>query len=1305
MAIYKPTNCSPYLATLDLVSVTQADAEPHYFMCKVDTSNVKVTAYSIVVYNEENTQVFPVDVSGDPITTPRYTYVSDLSALKISDSNYLVNKNLNTGLNGSYLKIPFIVKSDYVDDSRIDATTVPLNLIYIEGESTPKNYCVGAVNGNNITYTSSANLDIENGYSYKWIITLYQGVEKVGAGVISDDLLTPNEFYPDSYYDYDMVLTSGQILGTNNERIQSVPSENIFVDYYIQPVIAKIGEGTSAEKATFDAQTGRWEISSGQNLTYELTSDNRVRIKNYDNSYGHVYPQTGNSGFSQQLFLESNENRPNGFVIYKNTNDPSVMSDSRKVLAVPNMTLPWEWEDMADDSQSYALQTYYISGTLNENANTKLNPFFLRRKFADGRDYRYEVSGTSSTRTAIPFPNLNFQSYGAAAVAGTDDYGFSNVSLSEGDIIVFNYQFDFPLEVSDDDNVVSNDYWYNPSPGGTLRSPNSKNGVYVLDDVNETEVTLYTAASGGYQATFTKRVLQWRRTSTTNTWGGLVNSVFFVESNDNSFSRFARQNIQAVAQDDSGAPEDPDVFIGTINQTPIQFDVEQPVEIFSYQDAQQNENLVAPIFYNQKKTASNVGRLYVRPMVGLSDGMWLQLIDNGMDSFHLITQNTNTKFWFVEYENLYQGRDNNNEVETEQEISIGTRYQIRSFFKAGDETPFDFADSPTVALKFRSSPDSPQDFGIIGSGDKYKMADGSDSEDVIPDSEVNKIGVLSRILYCYADYQQAQHISWKSFKWELYDDRDILVNETDTIYDGNIETTFYGLAYRESYRIVLTIETQNDLVIVVEEQLHTIFGQIEENKFPFEVALLCDLAAVQLDFALTGYVLPNQPVILAGEERTRFDMKTDSSTTIPNTSPPICGVTYGEGTLGTGMTITASSSLPETGVYYDTLINTWDSSEATRSPMVTDGDTITIKSQHTLFGNAFEGEILRADFHSENAIPNTNPPEYDEIASLSVWVPKRYQSDWNYFKYKLSFPEESKVPEQSGTVQLHNTPIEGEPNAWAKSSDAVLITNNTQNQSIYDSYFANGKNGEIVSLDDEVHPWIWGESEYSKQKIFLDAYLNVFSAIQTVLYNASENPSPVGVTVIHPLKPLNATAEEVTNFSVVASIGASREDFNVWDGTSAGTIQPFYVKEFSTEPVIWHDTVMQGANVIVNTYNGSGELTGYTRDIVNGNKIDYIHTTIDTTEPWIWNDSDDNGPLYWNDGSFEVSEGEESFIFVGQTPQPERNVAAARGLDGVQLTFDIHLNDLESYDDDDDFTNPSVSCVAYYERQGGQDEG
>ena len=185
MAIYKPSNCLPFLSCLDLT-------KPQNISCELNTSNETVTGYKIKILDSNNDVIYE-GAEFSSINPEGY----DNKGKKMYN---------NSGTNGSILTLPLIV----------------------EGEKEPKNpNIIYYVNGKFVTNEKSffKSDKFSNDYAnqpYKWEITLSQ----------TGDSNTPNKPKSDEYYD--MVLDQGKILGSNRNRLQSALSENIKKDYFIQ---------------------------------------------------------------------------------------------------------------------------------------------------------------------------------------------------------------------------------------------------------------------------------------------------------------------------------------------------------------------------------------------------------------------------------------------------------------------------------------------------------------------------------------------------------------------------------------------------------------------------------------------------------------------------------------------------------------------------------------------------------------------------------------------------------------------------------------------------------------------------------------------------------------------------------------------------------------------------------------------------------------------------------------------------------------------------------------------------------------
>ena len=99
MAVYKSTFNYPFMNNIEIrTALTNASSTyPFQFLtCKVDTSNKNITGYSIRVLDEDNNSVFESE------------YISPIEELQTGEmAQYYEPNGVNSGVNGTFLKIPF----------------------------------------------------------------------------------------------------------------------------------------------------------------------------------------------------------------------------------------------------------------------------------------------------------------------------------------------------------------------------------------------------------------------------------------------------------------------------------------------------------------------------------------------------------------------------------------------------------------------------------------------------------------------------------------------------------------------------------------------------------------------------------------------------------------------------------------------------------------------------------------------------------------------------------------------------------------------------------------------------------------------------------------------------------------------------------------------------------------------------------------------------------------------------------------------------------------------------------------------
>ena len=966
MAVYKPTNCQPHLTTFDLLECTSGNdnysGEPTLFECKVDTSNTQVTAYAITLYNSDNTQIFPVDANDNPVDPQdNISFISDLQGITGIASGSPIKSigytNLNSGINGSYLHIPV-----FVGGAIANWGTVRYNSLIV------------AINESGITVTASSRAQnggtksviIENGQQYKWVITLFQGVKKATASGSDDPV------FPTSIYEYDMIVTTGQVMGSNIERIQSYLSDKIYVDYYIQPVYFEHGINVTNE------ETGEWTLVDDTD-TPKVFGD-RVLIKNYDSSYGYIYPTTGDYGFSEGVIDKS---KTNAFQIFTMSNDESVLTTTRMVRVVPYTIVPWTWgQVLADEGSSYGTQNYYV-----------------------------EVG----EETAIPFIFYPFETVRNDSLSGIEptllnrfsQSGQGNIGITSQTRVVINYQPDNNTFFETAGNLPANGQGFdlsNEKYSAMITNGSPFNGIFApefsigaREQVGDTYYRLITVS--------------WYRASDADTWGELINKVVKVTwAGSSGVAIFGGENIQ-TRQYDGDEPVDDSTARGTLNQTPVKFTKEQPIQIYSFDNTNNPYiNNTGLILYNSNPVITegdpeqweksedsekpNLATLYIRPFIGLEPMMWFRELGTSENfSRFFLVQSVNTTTWAVKYDpySVYVGKQipstsSGDGYASSAIFEIGQRYQIRTFYKSSDENPFNLYSNPDISMTFY-----PSDWAYDAEDNPEAYKHQNEQEGTGP------IVIGSRSFVVSATYTQDQYIWWKSFNYTLYDMVGNQLSSSGDKYDGLMQHTFYGLSRGDYYNLVLTVETYSGNVISLSQELVCSFEPSEiGDEFPFNLSFDCDINAARMTFRLTGYIVPN--VELEGGGYRHVNEATTSNDTLPS----IPGVTYSDrGSMSISYNDAATSKFPEEGVTYT---HTADGTTTVYNinPLKSENNTVLVQSSHTVRNENFTGNFISVYFEPDDD-SSSLPSEY----KLVVYIPEELMEDENGLT--VANPDRNKV--------------------------------------------------------------------------------------------------------------------------------------------------------------------------------------------------------------------------------------------------------------------------------------------------------
>lgn len=972
MAIYKPTNCSPYLTTFD--SRVEAGS-PQFFECRVDSSNKNADGYSIILYDEDNEQVFPVtNVNGTgPNTTwtnvaqdENITFVSDLTAItgngiRSADEYYYIQSagytNLNTGLNGSYLRIPFFMNVNDAEEF------ISCNTIYVDtsgsspayyalteagASATPQGTKWGEINND---YKVNLTQLIQNGYSFKWAITLYQG-QKAGNKI---------KIPPEDIKYYDMTLTTGQTLGSYMERIQSVLSDEIYIDYYVQPVyISDLSVENDAD--------GNWDPTNWTGGTITNVG-NRARIKNYDSTYGHIYPQVGDSGLTDGSIDQSatpGSTVANGFQIYSMSNNEDDLATTRKVWAAfNNYTIPFDWENyISDASQSQGQQHIYVLYNEDDTITIPLGDRF-NLTIPSG------VGGSMSSSRFFPFEvtlvPLTFE--GESAEQRVWVLTSRNTAISSSVRIILNHQ------------APSTSTWYTGNGDDPERSfiipSDFESGSNLADLANY--LTNYSGSayngifvpslSGGEAVTanghqWRHYVVTWARPSDADTWGEISNKVVMVTETANNMGSFGGSNVQIDWTGDT-----PETAVGTINETDILFINEKPLEIYSYTgSANPDINTTGIIFYNQEETENTAGRLFIRPFTGIARGMyWQETGPVRSAKRQFIIDSVNTDYWYITYRTA--GTYNTGGQETDMVndlIPLDTRYQIKSFFRAGDENPFDLEDSPELTISLYYDSDKEQN----------AIEEYTGGDQPIPI-------IKQRSVWAFAEYSQDNYVSWKSYQWFLYEGRGAsgqILQSGDIEYDGEPSHRFYGFLDGHYYTIVLYMETASGTTV---SRTQYIYVQFQETTLdlPLVYEYECDTHSVSLSFSNAGFIMPN--AIYIGEEQSYSRYQSEEN---PNDSTPaIGGVSYDteNGIMEISSSVQNLSanpvSLPLGGVEYAYVSSDVNENNIV-TPIVVEGNVVSFQTRIRLANTDYEGDIIGVQAGEEDVSAGY---DYD----FSIYIP------------------------------------------------------------------------------------------------------------------------------------------------------------------------------------------------------------------------------------------------------------------------------------------------------------------------------
>lgn len=744
MAVYKASNCTPFLGSIDLTFGQIAQ-------CEINSSNSTVTGYRLEILDNLNNVIF----SGE-----RFSPVPQGFRVDCIDTN--ATHYTNTGLNGSMLTVPLIIRGsgDVNTDifNAISATATGnsskkepsslseaqcSNIIYYNTDGKWYKIDVGVSDtaGTLFTYSWALGSEIpnlSNGYvnmPYKWRITLAQGQ---GVNTTTETF----EQQPEDPKWYDMAIAvNQQILGSTVNRIQGPYSDKILSDYFIQLGTYDNGTFTPIEP--------------------------RVIITSYDN-YGYIYPR-------ENYITEEKLNQATHFQIYKETNEEKYVNSNRMVNFATTTNIDIQINGKAPTTPFGYNQTSGYYEQVYDATETEYNAF-------------------------KPFASL----WGGGA---------TSVDLTGGGTSIL---FMANTTGVSDENTSK----------GTLGTANAYNGIFIFAD------KVYDNG---------QMTLRWQRPSFADSWAEYIDQLFYVKGGS-----YGGQNIQSKASD-----------MGTLNSTPLAFAEEEPVEIYSAEDLDDeqsdNRDKIGRITTTVGAIAKNTDEyIYIRANNAVEAGQQFRYatsIENNYSYKTQIIEYVNKEMWYI-----------NPLEEISPIITPGTQYSIYSYFKGSDENPFYAYTTPEIKLNIENVNDDKKNGDTIEA--QYTLA--------------------SYILNATGTFSQEQNKTWRSFQW-------ILTNRTlnysitgEKQYSGAIEYNFSGLQDLMEYSLQLIMEDEWGNTLGVTKYFKIDLGAEAYDYFPVTLTFDCDTQSVDIQFIRTGYIIP--------DPFSKTDLQPSSPTSL--STPSYQGLTY-----------------------------------------------------------------------------------------------------------------------------------------------------------------------------------------------------------------------------------------------------------------------------------------------------------------------------------------------------------------------------------------------------------------------------
>ena len=860
MAVYKPTLCYPFLNSFDprLVATNTNGLPTEWLKCKIETSNKNVTGYKVKVLDQDNEVVF------------EGSEVSPISELQKA----VYDSNTNTGVNGTYLNIPFFqlmnegnryyksynsiyfqanraahyllgVGKDFVKQDNIENWTY-------ENETLSCDNWDGKINGE-IVATGEIVCAIRDTTDPRkvglWYIDEDQVLKRynnVGYSELSSSITIILKGQFDNYYVYDEDIF----------QYSTRPNKTPFVAFN------KDGSLKAVDIST-NGRLYKWIIYLYQGDGKVVGTD--LLYINYDNISNNWWDMKLSTG----KILGSTPERI-------------------QISALDRDLLPTNQE-----GNFVILQTRYLQ-LLDDNNN-----FVGSRTYVNSYDslYGHVYPKAGSLDATVVTSNK---------VTRCQFFKHSNNpnEIEAGDVVICattdNIALDGTVTVVDGYKIAEN------------------NRVLVKNQDTPQENGIYEAHIGA----------SWKRASTYDTWGEFIGSLIYVSNGQTNGGK----NFEPLANAGGQLWNDED---NKESFTPLTFIEEQPILLFpelldltvdyivedirtiqttvdgeypSIGDTVINiaDNSVYTITYidsskhitfaKSSQTLTNIKYVYVS--AGTSKQYSHRVID--VQSNYQITQdlsvarilkNTSTKTYISPYSDLSVGHklkilstgewiniqgvnktlwyivheehipfDSYNA----QDKRIPYTYEVRSYFNISDENPFYLYERPYLRIGHNGNV-----LPISEAYEYFKVADEEfqflyslidEAADPSQDSSyepflvktILRNAIKGRYISLEGFYTQEQQASWESYRWLLADKNYNILQDTGSKYDKEMKVTFYGLANDQTeaktyYAILYVTDELGNLLINVFEFVVT-SAETSSYNVNFKAEFSCLNQSVQLTY-------------------------------------------------------------------------------------------------------------------------------------------------------------------------------------------------------------------------------------------------------------------------------------------------------------------------------------------------------------------------------------------------------------------------------------------------------------------------